>query len=119
MSIRRSEIERFSVISFKPFEAVMDALKAGVGQLDLAEFEKASHSTATFSELESVVNRRDPGRTGLMLFIEMDHGAVLRKETGRDTPRINEQRIEGLESDFRPLSISCLEECTHGRYGNG
>jgi uncharacterized protein (DUF302 family) len=25
---------------------------------------------------------------GLMLFMELDHGAVLRKETGRDTPRI-------------------------------
>lgn len=88
MSIRRSEMERFSVISFKPFEAVMDALKAGVGRQDLAEFEKASHSTAAFSELESVVNRRDPGRTGLMLFIEMDHGAVLRKESGLKTPKI-------------------------------
>jgi uncharacterized protein (DUF302 family) len=86
MSIRRSEIERFSVISFKPFEAVVDALKAGVGRLDVAEFEKASHSTAAFSELESVINR-DPGRTGLMLFIEFDHGAVLRKESGLKTPK--------------------------------
>jgi uncharacterized protein (DUF302 family) len=86
MSIRRSEIERFSVISFKPFEAVVDALKAGVGRLDLAEFEKASHSTAAFSELESVINRA-PGRTGLMLFIEPDHGAVLRKESGLETPK--------------------------------
>jgi len=86
MSIRRSEIERFSVISFKPFEAVVDALKAGVGRLDLAEFAKASHCTAGFSELESVINR-DPGRTGLMLFIELDHGAVLRKESGLKTPK--------------------------------
>ena len=86
MSIRRFEIERFSVISFKPFEAVVDALKAGVGRLDLAEFAKASRSTAAFSELESVINR-DPGRTGLMLFIELDHGAVLRKESGLKTPK--------------------------------
>ena len=25
---------------------------------------------------------------GLMLFMQLDHGAVVRKETGRDTPRI-------------------------------
>jgi uncharacterized protein (DUF302 family) len=65
----------------------VDALKAGVGRLDVAEFEKASHSTIAFPELESVINR-DPGRTGLMLFIEFDHGAVLRKESGLKTPKI-------------------------------
>ena len=31
---------------------------------------------------------RDAGKTGLMLFMELDHGAVLRKETGRTTPKI-------------------------------
>jgi uncharacterized protein (DUF302 family) len=28
------------------------------------------------------------GRTGLMLFIELDHGAVLRKETGLNKPKM-------------------------------
>jgi uncharacterized protein (DUF302 family) len=28
------------------------------------------------------------GPTGLMLFVELDHGAVLRKETGLDKPKI-------------------------------
>ncbi len=87
MSIRRFEIERFSVTSSKPFEAVVAALKAVVGRLDMVEFAKASKGARTFAELENVI-RRDLGRTGLMLFIELDHGAVLRKETGLDTPRI-------------------------------
>ena len=87
MSIRRFEIERFSLMSYKPFETVMAALKAGVGRLNLAEFANASKGTGTFAELESVVNR-DLGTTGLMLFMELDHGAVLRKETGLDTPKI-------------------------------
>jgi uncharacterized protein (DUF302 family) len=81
------EIERFAVTSSKPFEAVMAALKAGVGRLDLVEFAKASKSAGSFSELEKVVNRV-PGKTGLMLFLELDHGAVLRKESGLDTPKI-------------------------------
>jgi uncharacterized protein (DUF302 family) len=87
MSIRKFEIDRFSVTSSRPFDAVVAALKAGVGRLDLAEFAKASHSAGSFAELEKVINR-DMGRTGLMLFLEFDHGAVLRKETGLDKPKI-------------------------------
>jgi uncharacterized protein (DUF302 family) len=87
MSITKLEIERFAVTSSKPFETVMAALKAGVGRLDLVEFAKASKSAGSFSELEKVVNRA-PGKTGLMLFLELDHGAVLRKESGLNTPKI-------------------------------
>jgi uncharacterized protein (DUF302 family) len=87
MSIRKFEIERFSVTSSRPFEAVVAALKAGVGRLDLAEFAKASKTATTFAELETVINR-DMGSTGLMLFMELDHGAVIRKESGLNTPKI-------------------------------
>ena len=87
MSIRRIEIERFSVTTSKPFEAVVAALKAGVGRLDLIAFAKVSKSPGTFAELEEVINR-DMGKTGLMLFLEFDHGAVVRKETGLDKPKI-------------------------------
>jgi uncharacterized protein (DUF302 family) len=87
MSIKRIEIERFSVTTSKPFDAVIAALKAGVGRLDLVAFAKASKSQSTFAELEEVINR-DMGKTGLMLFLEFDHGAVLRKETGFDKPKI-------------------------------
>ena len=30
---------------------------------------------------------------------------------------IKEQRLDALENDFRPLLISCLEECGNGRWG--
>ncbi len=87
MSIRRFEIERFSITSSKPFEAVVAALKSGVGRLDLVEFAKESKSAATFAGLEKVIDR-DMGKTGLMLFLELDHGAVLRKETGLAKPKM-------------------------------
>ena len=86
-TIRKVEIERLSVRSSKPFDAVVATLKAGVGRLDLVEFAKASKSAGNFSELEKVIGR-DMGPTGLMLFIELDHGAVLRKETGLDKPKM-------------------------------
>jgi uncharacterized protein (DUF302 family) len=86
-TIRKVEIERLSVRSTKPFDAVVATLKAGVGRLDLIEFAKASKSAGNFSELQKVIGR-DMGPTGLMLFVELDHGAVLRKETGLDKPKI-------------------------------
>src|SRR5207249_10803510 len=32
---------------------------------------------------------------------------------------IKEKRLDGLESDFEPLLISCLRECAGGRWGLG
>lgn len=87
MTIKRVEIERLSVTSSKPFEAVVTALKAAVGHPDLAEFFKARNSARTFADLESAVHR-GLGRTGLMMFMELDLGAILRKETGLDAPKI-------------------------------
>ena len=87
MSIKRIEIERFSVTTSNPFEAVLAALKAGVGRLDLAAFANAAKSSSNFAELEEVINR-DMGKTGLMLFLEFDNGVVVRKETGLDKPKI-------------------------------
>jgi uncharacterized protein (DUF302 family) len=87
VSIRKFEVERFSVTSSRPFEAVMAALKDALGRLDLIEFAKASKQAGTFAELKKVINR-DLGKTGLMLFMELDHGAVLCKETGLTTPKI-------------------------------
>jgi uncharacterized protein (DUF302 family) len=87
VSIRRFEIERFSVTSSRPFEAVVAALKEAVGRLDLVEFAKVSKQAGTFAEFGEVINR-NPGNNGLMLFMELDHGAVLRKERGLTTPKI-------------------------------
>ena len=87
MPITKIEIERFSVTTPKPFEAVVAALKAGVGRLDLVEFARASRLPGPFAELKQVINR-DMGKTGLMLFLDFDHGAVLRKESGLDKPKI-------------------------------
>jgi uncharacterized protein (DUF302 family) len=53
----------------------------------LAEFAKTSKSPGPFTELEALINR-EIGKTGLMLFLELDHGAVLRKEMGLDKPKI-------------------------------
>ena len=85
--IRRIEIERFSLTSSKPFDQVVAAVDAAIGHPDMAEFARSSREAHSFAELKSAVEK-GLSDAGLMLFMQLDHGAVLRKETGRDTPRI-------------------------------
>jgi len=87
MTVRKIEIERFSVTSSKPFAAVVAAIRASVGQPDMVEFAKATRAAGSFAELERTV-RASLGKTELMLFMELDHGAILRKESGHDAPKI-------------------------------
>jgi len=87
MTIAKVEVERYSLTSSKPFAAVVAALKSAVGQPDMAEFFRATRAANSFPDLEHVV-QRVLGRTGLMLFVEFDLGAILRRETGSMTPKI-------------------------------
>src|ERR1700691_3552662 len=86
MPVRKVEVERFSLTTSRPFESVVCALKSSIGQLDLAAFASASQSPGTFAALEEVINR-NMGESGLMLFLEFDHGAVVRKKTGLAKPK--------------------------------
>jgi uncharacterized protein (DUF302 family) len=87
MTITKVEVERFSLTSAKPFEAIVTALKSAIGQPDMANFFKETRATDSFPDLERVV-QRGLGRTNLMLFAEFDLGDILRRETGSRTPKI-------------------------------
>ena len=85
--IRKIEIERFSLVSSKPFDQVVAALDASIGHPDMAEFRRSTQEASSFADLKRAVEK-GLSEVGLMLFMQLDHGAVVRKETGRDTPRI-------------------------------
>ena len=85
--IQRIEIERFSLTSSKPFDQVVAAVNAAIGHPDMAEFERSTHEARSFAELKSAVEK-GLSKAGLMLFMQLDQGAVVQKETGQDTPRI-------------------------------
>jgi uncharacterized protein (DUF302 family) len=87
MTIAKFEVERFSLTSLKPFDAVVAALKSAVGQPDMVEFFEETRATKSFPDLERVV-QSSLGRTDLMLFAEFDLGDILRRETGSKTPKI-------------------------------
>jgi uncharacterized protein (DUF302 family) len=85
--IRTIEMERFSLTTSKSFNEVVAGVNAAIGHPDMAEFGRSTHEARSFAELKNAVEK-GLSETGLMLFMQLDQGAVLRKETGRDTPRI-------------------------------
>src|SRR5580765_1711208 len=85
--IRKIEVERFTLNSSKPFDQVVAALSSAVGHPDMSEFWKSTHRAQSDAELQNTIEK-GLGRTGLMLFAEFDYGAVVRKGTGRATPRM-------------------------------
>ncbi len=87
MTIVKVEVERFSLTSAKPFEAIVTGIKSAIGQPDMVNFFKETRATNSFPDLERVV-RSGLGRTDLMLFAEFDLGDILRRETRSKTPKI-------------------------------
>jgi len=85
--IAKIEVERFTLSSSKPFEEVVAALNSAIGHPDMAEFWKSTRLAQSDAELQNTIEK-GLGRTGLMLFVEFDHGAVVRSGTGRATPRM-------------------------------
>jgi uncharacterized protein (DUF302 family) len=85
--IRKIEIERFSLTSSKQFDEVIAGVNAAIGHPDMAEFGRSTHEARSFAELKSAVEK-GLSEAGLMLFMQLDHGAVVRKETGRETPKM-------------------------------
>jgi len=85
--IRKVEIERFTLISSKQFDEVVAALNAGIGHPDMADFGRSTREARSLVELKNAVEK-GLSKAGLMLFMQFDHDAILRKETGQDTPRM-------------------------------
>ena len=85
--IAKIEVERFSLTTSKPFDEVVAGVNAGIGHPNMAEFARSTHEARSFAELKSAIEK-GLSEAGLMLFMQLDHGAVVRKETGRDVPRI-------------------------------
>lgn len=100
-----SEIERFSIRSSKPFDAVVTALESAIGHPDMAEFSKSIRNSQTFTEVENTIHL-NLGRTGLMLFAKFDLGAVLRmKELVKHVPDAGSYAPVTILVDERPDGV--------------
>jgi uncharacterized protein (DUF302 family) len=85
--IRKVEIERFAVISARPFDEVVATIKTSIGNPNMAEFWKSMQEAKSAAELDAAI-QPVLGVTGLMLFVEFDHGMIVRKGTQLHSSKI-------------------------------
>jgi uncharacterized protein (DUF302 family) len=85
--IRKVEMEWFTVISARPFDEVVAVIKTSIGNPNVDEFWKSTQEAKSAAELDTAI-QGVLGRSGLMLFVEFDHGMIVRKGTERHTSRI-------------------------------
>ena len=87
MTTKQITVERFSLVSAKPFTEVVRAIEAQVGNPDIEQFYEAIRKAEDDQELQRVVNDA-VGPRDLMEFIRLDHGVVLRRELGPGAPNV-------------------------------
>jgi uncharacterized protein (DUF302 family) len=80
-------LRRFSIVSSKTFEEVVEKLSAGVGHPDINEFRRIEAAAQTIGPVEEFV-RSAVGSSDLMEFSRFDAGEVLSKEIGAGAPKI-------------------------------
>jgi uncharacterized protein (DUF302 family) len=85
--IRKVDMERSSVTSSMPFDAVVAAIKASIAHPNMAELWQTTQRATTAAELEAAI-QPVLGESGLMQFVEFDHGMIVRKGTEHHTSRI-------------------------------
>jgi uncharacterized protein (DUF302 family) len=85
MATRQVNVQRFSVTSSKAFSDVVAAFETAIGHPDMASFSRSIADAKTFAELEKIVQGA-VGQSGLMEFMYVDLGAVLRKRNGAAAP---------------------------------
>lgn len=86
MSIREVRVQRFSIISMRPFEEVVAHIELHIGRPEMAAFRNDVEASTSFSALEEVVTRA-VGPSGLMEFVRFDLGEIARKQSGSTAPR--------------------------------
>jgi Domain of unknown function DUF302 len=87
MPTKQITVERFSIVSLKPFGDILTAIEKQIGHPDIRKFIEQIAQSKTEADLETIV-RAAVGPTDLMEFIRFDQGEVLRKEIGENAPRV-------------------------------
>ena len=78
MQTHQVNVQRCSIISRKPFDAVLAAVEEAIGRPNMVEFTAKVAAAKTFEEMQNVINE-SVSRIGLMEFMRLDHGAILAK----------------------------------------
>ena len=87
MAISEVPVQRFSLVSSRPFAEVVAKIEAAVGHPDMREFGRKVAAAANWQELEDVVQSMI-GPSGFMEFARFNLGQILEKERGAAAPKI-------------------------------
>jgi len=124
MSTIEIQLRRFSIVSARPFNEVVNRVTATIGRPDLHTFHEEIAAAKTTGDLEAVVQKA-AGASGPMEYIRFDSGDVLRQERGGQAPRIlrlvvrNRLTLKGMirtvpdVASYAPLTI-LTDERTDG-----
>src|ERR1700741_4391821 len=85
MATKQISVERFTITSAKPFSEVVKALEASVGHPNMSTFTNDVASAKSYTDLEKVIHAAT-GASGLMQFMRLDLGEIVRKERGDTAP---------------------------------
>jgi uncharacterized protein (DUF302 family) len=81
MQTRQVNMRRWSITSQRPFNAVVAAVEEAVGRPNMIEFVAKMTAAKSYEEMQKVV-RDSIGEIGLMEFMRLDQGSVLRMAGG-------------------------------------
>jgi uncharacterized protein (DUF302 family) len=87
MSVTRISVERFSIVSSKPFDQILKSLESVLGHPDMKVFMSTVTAANDLPELEKIVHQAI-GSSGLMEFVRFNMGQILQKQHGPRSPRI-------------------------------
>jgi len=87
MAVTQVVVERFSLISSRPFREVLSTIEAAVGHPEMRAFWGQTTAAKDWSEVERVVQSAI-GPAGLMQFAIFDHGQYLGREWGAEGARV-------------------------------
>jgi uncharacterized protein (DUF302 family) len=72
-------LERHEVISDKPFDDVLAAVRSGLGRVDFGAFQRRLASINDWKAFQAAVAEQ-AGTSGLMVFLELDLGSVVDRD---------------------------------------
>jgi uncharacterized protein (DUF302 family) len=86
MTTKQISVQRFSVVSSKPFGEVIKALERTVAHPNMGNLMSEITSAKTYADMERVIQTA-AGAPGVMEFIRFNLGEIVRKERGDSAPR--------------------------------
>jgi hypothetical protein len=117
METRQVNMQRWSITSQKPFDAVVAAVEEEIGRPNMLEFVAKMTAATSYDEMQKVVHD-SVSEIGLMEFMRLDHGAVLRK-AGGDGNRKSVRLIVGRSSSLEQSDQKVAPDVVLGVWTSG